>query len=114
MARKKLRSLSEYLTVAKAASLLGVSKSTLRNWDRTGKLRTARHPVNKHRLYCREELERLPKFSEYLTVGKAAALLGISKSTLRNWDLTGKLRIARHPVNKHRLYCRDKLEGFLR
>jgi len=34
------------LTVAEAAELLGVSASTLRNWDRAGKLKASRHPVN--------------------------------------------------------------------
>jgi excisionase family DNA binding protein len=48
-----------YLTVAEAASVLGVSPSTLRNWDRRGKLIAVRHPINGYRLYERESLERL-------------------------------------------------------
>ena len=36
--------LCEYLTVSEAAELLGVSPGTLRNWDRTGKLKPHRHP----------------------------------------------------------------------
>jgi DNA-binding transcriptional MerR regulator len=40
---------------------LGVSPSTLRNWDRTGKVKAARHPVNGYRLYRRDELKRLMK-----------------------------------------------------
>lgn len=39
------------LTVAAAAKLLGVSVSTLRNWDRAGKLKPHRHPINGYRLY---------------------------------------------------------------
>jgi len=49
--------LGDYLTVAQAASLLGVSPSTVRNWDRTGKLKASRHPFNDYRLYQRQELE---------------------------------------------------------
>ncbi len=51
--------LADYLTVGEAAEQLGVSRSTLRNWDRAGKLRPYRHPVNGYRLYLRDELERL-------------------------------------------------------
>lgn len=51
--------LANYLTVGEAAEQLGVSRSTLRNWDKAGKLRPYRHPVNGYRLYLREELERL-------------------------------------------------------
>jgi DNA (cytosine-5)-methyltransferase 1 len=51
--------LCEYLTVGEAADLLGVSPGTLRNWDRTGKLKPHRHPVNRYRLYRREDLEAL-------------------------------------------------------
>lgn len=48
-----------FLTIAQAARLLGVSASTLRNWDRAGKLKPRRHPMNKYRVYDRIELERL-------------------------------------------------------
>ena len=48
--------LNEYLTVGEAAEFLGVSKDTLRRWDRAGKLTARRHPVTRYRLYLREEL----------------------------------------------------------
>ncbi len=51
--------LGDYLTVGEAASTLGVSRSTLRNWDRSGKLKAYRHPVNGYRLYSKMELESL-------------------------------------------------------
>jgi DNA (cytosine-5)-methyltransferase 1 len=56
---KQVAKLKDYLTVAEAAQVLGVSPSTLRNWDREGKLKAQRHPVNEYRLYRREDLERL-------------------------------------------------------
>jgi excisionase family DNA binding protein len=51
--------LADYLTVGQAAERLGVSRSTLRNWDKTGKLKPYRHPVNRYRLYLRADLEKL-------------------------------------------------------
>ena len=53
----KAENLKDYLTVGEAARLLGVSASTLRNWDKMGKLHARRHPINGYRLYSREELE---------------------------------------------------------
>ncbi len=51
--------LEQYLTVKEAAAFLGVSPSTLRNWDRQGKLKAKRHPINGYRLYEKQDLQRL-------------------------------------------------------
>ena len=48
-----------HITLAEAASILGVSKATLRNWDNSGKLTAIRHPVNGYRLYELRELKKL-------------------------------------------------------
>jgi len=52
--------------------------------------------------------------ASYLTVGEAAATLGVSRSTLRNWDKAGKLKPYRHPVNGYRLYNRNELSALLK
>ena len=46
-----------YVTLSEAASYLGVSKATLRNWDKSGKLRAVRHPVNRYRVYALSHLQ---------------------------------------------------------
>lgn len=51
---------------------------------------------------------------DYLTVGEAASTLGVSRSTLRNWDKKGKLKPYRHPLNGYRLYNRNELDALLR
>jgi DNA-binding transcriptional MerR regulator len=48
-----------YVTISKAASLLGVSTSTLRYWDKHGKLIPRRHPINGYRMYALADIERL-------------------------------------------------------
>lgn len=53
------RTLKDFLTVSQAATFLGVSASTLRNWDRMGKVATRRHPVNGYRLYVQTDLIKL-------------------------------------------------------
>ncbi|HEX4072444.1 MAG TPA: ATP-binding protein [Planctomycetaceae bacterium] len=55
-----------------------------------------------------------PSFSDYRTVGEAAAFLGISAATLRNWDRSGKLKPRRHPQNGYRIYLHEDLVAVLR
>lgn len=57
--RTELLGIDDYLTVRKAAEYLGVSVSTLRNWDKQGKLTASRHPLNGYRLYRRADLEAI-------------------------------------------------------
>ena len=55
----------------------------------------------------------MPSMGSFLTVSEAAALLGVSASTIRNWDRSGKVRAIRHPVNNYRLYDRYELQALL-
>jgi excisionase family DNA binding protein len=56
---KQVERLGDLLTVGEAAEYLGVSASTLRIWDRAGKVQAARHPVNGYRLYSKKDLDDL-------------------------------------------------------
>jgi DNA-binding transcriptional MerR regulator len=47
----------DYLKIKATATFLGVSGNTLRNWERTGKLATYRHPINGYRLSKKTDLE---------------------------------------------------------
>jgi len=48
-----------YFTINEAAKLLGVTPLTLRNWDKKGKLKALRNPINNYRIYKYEEIELL-------------------------------------------------------
>jgi len=48
-----------YITVKQAASIIGVTPLTLRNWDRAGKLVAYRNPVNNYRLYRLDQIQVL-------------------------------------------------------
>ena len=54
-----------------------------------------------------------PSLADYLTVGEAAAFLGVSAWTLRNWDRAGKLKPMRHPKNGYRIYRHQDLTAIL-
>jgi excisionase family DNA binding protein len=49
----------DFLRISAAADYLGVSPNTLRNWERAGKIAAHRHPVNRYRLFKREDLDAL-------------------------------------------------------
>jgi MerR family transcriptional regulator, copper efflux regulator len=50
---------NQYITIKQASGILGVSPLTLRNWDKSGKLRALRHPMNNYRVYKIEDLEKV-------------------------------------------------------
>jgi excisionase family DNA binding protein len=47
------------MTIGEAALVLGVSEMTLRRWDKAGKFKARRHPINRYRVYKRAEVLRL-------------------------------------------------------
>lgn len=50
--------LSEYVKVAEAAEILGVSQGTVRTWAAAGKIPMHRNPANGYRLFLKKDLER--------------------------------------------------------
>ncbi len=62
-----------YITIKQASAILDVSPLTLRNWDKNGKLKAHRHPMNNYRVYKMEDLETVIREIEENT--------GLRKST---------------------------------
>lgn len=52
-----MQKLSEYVQVAEAAEILGVSPNTVRTWAEDGRLPMHRNPANGYRLFRRADLE---------------------------------------------------------
>ena len=48
---------NQYITIKQASKILNVTTLTLRNWDKSGKLKAHRHPMNNYRVYKIEDLE---------------------------------------------------------
>lgn len=51
--------MSSYISLTEAATLLGVTKETLRNWDKSGKLKPVRNPVNNYRKYLLKDVQAI-------------------------------------------------------
>lgn len=47
------------VTVKEAAKLFGVTIETIRRWDRVGKLKAIRHPMNNYRIYRLIDLQKI-------------------------------------------------------
>jgi|GEM_PF-178647 len=56
--------MEKHYTLLKAADLLGVTTQTLRNWDKTGKIRAIRTPGNQRRI-PESEIARLCGYADY-------------------------------------------------
>lgn len=54
------------VTIGEAARLFDVSIQTIRRWDKAGKLKAIRHPMNNYRLYRLIDLQMIIKKSEAL------------------------------------------------
>lgn len=54
----------KYITIKDASKILAVSKITLRNWDRSGKLKAHRHPFNNYRIYKIEDIDKVLEMIE--------------------------------------------------
>lgn len=52
-----MQKLDEYVKIAEAAGILGVSQNTLRAWCAGGKLPVTRNPANGYRLFRRSDIE---------------------------------------------------------
>lgn len=58
------RKSKRYLT-SEVAKILGISKKTLFNWEKAGKIPKAkRDPMNNYRYYTQEDLIRLKKITD--------------------------------------------------
>jgi len=49
--------LSEYVKVAEAAEILGVSQGTVRAWAEAGKIPMHKNPANGYRLFLKSDLD---------------------------------------------------------
>jgi len=47
------------LTIREAAKILGISPDTLRRWDKAGKFKATRHPMNNYRMYSIQTIKTL-------------------------------------------------------
>ena len=50
---------NQYITIKEASKILGVTPLTLRNWDKNGRLKANRHPINNYRVYKMEDIEKV-------------------------------------------------------
>lgn len=57
--RDTMNKITDYIMIQDAAIFLGVTPNTLRNWEKVKKITAYRNPLNRYRLYKKEDLETL-------------------------------------------------------
>lgn len=99
-----------FLSIGKAAEMLGVSIDTLRRWEESGKI-TASRLDGKNRYFKLNELEKL-KFGDSLSVSEAAERLSMSSSSLRRLSDEGEIKVHKSS-NGYRRYEIADIEKFV-
>jgi len=85
---------NDHLVVKQAAEFLGVSPATLRRWDKAGKLKAIKNPMNNYRLYRKDKLEA---FLQRLGEKQSGEERGMKKA-----ELSFHGPVWRHPGGKLR------------
>lgn len=55
----------------------------------------------------------MKKIHEFMRIKEAAAFVGVTPNTLRNWEKEQKIKVHRNPQNSYRLYKKEDLEQLL-
>ncbi len=100
----------DYISIGKAAEILGVSIDTLRRWDKQGKVHSVRK--NNNRYFYIRELKKLNS-NKTLSISEAALLVGVSTSTLRRYEKKGLIKPER-TSRGDRAYSKAKIEKFIK
>lgn len=99
--------LSQAVSIADAAKYLGVSKDTLRRWDKSGIFKSIKIDTN-NRYYLLSHLARY-KLQKPLSIKEAAQKIGVSPTTLRRLERRNGMKILRDR-NGSRIFSNDDLE----
>jgi hypothetical protein len=77
---------ADVLTISEAADFLGVSTATLRNWDRSGKLKPRRHPQNGYRIYLHEDLKAVLRSADLSSLADESFAPQVDWSAMKDSD----------------------------
>lgn len=89
--------MSKYLSVSEAADKLNVNSETLRRWDKSGKFKSSRHPINNYRVYSEEQVFSLVEDMQM-------------EITYRKKDVSSNKYESYFETNLGKLYNADSLE----
>lgn len=76
----------KFITIKEAADIIGVTRMTLRNWDKSGKLKAHRHPFNNYRVYKVEDIEKLLEMIDLSTSAIQQKKTQIKKLSVRHLE----------------------------
>lgn len=85
--------MSKNISLAETSSLLGVTKTTIRNWDKTGRLKSIRNQKNNYREYAFDDVIRLKNEISKSNYNESGLKNLISKinNTIRDNESSGEI-----------------------
>lgn len=92
-------------SISEMAKAIGVSVSTLRNWDKKGYLKANRTPTNR-RYYTSDQVAMFAP-EKTLTTGQAAKYLGLTVDQLQYLDKTERLTALRTDTGRRHYKASD-------
>jgi molybdopterin-binding protein len=104
--------MSDDLSLGEAAKALGVSVDTLRRWDRSEKLRTARDERNRRRVPA-SEIERLSQRPERHRAGNRLSARNRFPGVVTSVEVSGVMALVEIEAGPHRVTAaitRDAVE----
>ena len=95
-------------TISQASKIMGVSRSTLRRWEKARKISSTvdENGIHLYQVDTQKYASQSP--SELLSVSEAARVVGVSKATLRRWENAGLVKSER-TVGDARRYKKENL-----
>jgi excisionase family DNA binding protein len=103
--------LDHYINSDGVAEILGVTRITVQQWVRAGRLTAVTGPdIDGSHVYRFEKAAVIAWWQDRLTPGEAMEMLGISKSSLNRWATIGKLQPLDDMGGQHRWFSRADVE----
>ncbi len=101
----------DHVTSGEAAALLGVGRIVVQKWTRRGRLHAVSGPgVDDSHSYLFNRSYLVQWRTDQLTFGEAAALLGVTRSTLAGLAYRGKIAPLADMGGKQRWFSRQEIE----
>ena len=108
-----MKKIEDYMRAKDIVRIYGISLSTVKNWQKTGKLKVL-HVSSKKILFLKKEVEALfikeNILKHYMQAKDIVKKYKIALSTIRRWQKIGKLRSTKVSSNQT-LFIKEEVEG---
>ncbi len=113
----KVKDESDFLSIREFSDEIGVPVGTLDEWEKTGRLKPDHYNEHGHRKYTKKQVEKYRngdydgiREEGFINREDFASLIGVSESTLANWNKKGLLCPDHKSITRIWQYRQDQVE----